>query len=177
LTPELHIIGIDPGATTGWCRLTVPTKAFFGKADSRILEWDYGEFTGPEPQQALDIARLARETQGLAYKTGPALLVERWDQDPRFKSTDNSALSPVRIGAMLTFLEFMTRNSLNQAGLLGDSTLTFQGRTQVNSNRRTPEAMGPVYARLRPHQGCYPPCHNGPAPCRREPDIPLQTMA
>jgi hypothetical protein len=105
----------------------------FGREDSRIIEWDYGEFTGPEPQQALDIARLARETQGLAYKVGPAIIMESWDQDPKFRSTDQDPLSPVRLGAMLKLLEHLTVNSLNQLGLLGDATLTFQGRTMAKS--------------------------------------------
>lgn len=137
MTPDLHIIGIDPGGTTGWCRLTVPRKAIFGKEPSEITEWDYGEFNGLETQQALDIARLARETQGLAYRVGPALIIEQWDQDPRFKSTDPEALSPVRIGAMLCLLKHIQnlRGQLENivTSWLGDATLTFQGRQMAFS--------------------------------------------
>jgi hypothetical protein len=121
MTPELHIVGIDPGGTTGWCQLTIPTKSIFGDEPGAIVEWDYGEFTGPEPKQAIAIGSLVRTIQSLAYKTGPALVCEDWDSDPRFKTTDPEALSPVRLGAMLKLL--------GEQKLLGDATLTFQGRS------------------------------------------------
>jgi hypothetical protein len=120
-TKHLHILGIDPGGTTGWARLTVPRMSIFGDEPSEIWEWDYGIFDGDEIEQAISISRLARTIQGLDYKTGPALMVEDWDQDPRFKSTDPTALSPVRIGSYLRLL--------HHQGAMGDSTLTFQGRT------------------------------------------------
>lgn len=120
-TPHLHVLAIDPGGSSGWCLLTVPRYCVFGDEPSEILERDYGEFHGAEAAQAEAIARLAREIQGLDYKTGPAVIVEDWDIDPRFKSTDPETLSPVRIGAMLTLLRHQKH--------LGDSTLHFQGRT------------------------------------------------
>ena len=126
-TKHLHIMGIDPGGlgTTGWYLMTVPRACIFGDEPSAIWEHDWGEFTGPEPQQAIDIARLAREIQSLDYKTGVALVVEAWDQDPTFHSTDPEALSPVRLGAMLQLLL--------QQKQLGDSTLTFQSRSMAFS--------------------------------------------
>src|SRR5215467_10270213 len=71
-TPHLHVLAIDPGGSTGWCLLTVPRLCIFGPDPSEILERDYGEFHGAEEAQATEIARLAREIQGLDYKTGPA---------------------------------------------------------------------------------------------------------
>jgi hypothetical protein len=120
-TPHLHILGIDPGGSTGWCLITVPRLCIFGDEPSEIWERDYGEFHGDEEAQAIEIARLAREIQGLDYRTGPAVIVEDWDIDPRFKSTDPETLSPIRIGAMLRLLHYDNR--------MGDSTLHFQGRT------------------------------------------------
>jgi hypothetical protein len=120
-TDHLHIMGIDPGGTTGWYLLTVPRDCIFGDAPSQILEHDWGEFDGPEWQQAIEIARLAREIQSLDYKTGVALIIEAWDQDPTFKNTDSEPLSPVRIGAMLDLL-------LHQR-MIADATLHFQSRT------------------------------------------------
>lgn len=127
----IHVIGIDPGGTTGWCRITVPRTSIFPgtsvfEDDAReIHEWDYGVFTGPEPKQAMEIARLVVETQSLDYGIGPAVVPEAWDQDEKFKSKDPEALSPCRIGAMLTLLHYQKR--------LGDATLTFQSRAMAMS--------------------------------------------
>ena len=132
----IHVLGIDPGGTTGWCRLTVPRASMFEDEASRIVEWDYGCFYGQEEQQTIAICRLAREIQGLAYRIGPALVCEDWDSDPSFKSTDPEALSPVRIGAMLRFaMALQGTAAINRAGssMFGDATLTFQGRTIAKS--------------------------------------------
>jgi hypothetical protein len=48
-------------------------------------------------------------------------VVEDWDQDPSFKSTDPTALSPVRLGAKLGYVRHQ--------GKLADCTLNWQGRT------------------------------------------------
>jgi hypothetical protein len=121
MTPELIIIAIDPGGTSGLCRITVPTLAIFGDWPSEIIEWDYFALNGKEAKQATEIARYAREQQGLTFKVGPAIVSEAWDQDPSFKSTDSEALSPARINAMLDLLSYME--------MMGDSTFTLQPRT------------------------------------------------
>ncbi|HEX4714325.1 MAG TPA: hypothetical protein VH164_05295, partial [Ktedonobacteraceae bacterium] len=123
MTPELHIIGFDPGGTSGVTRLTFPRLSVFGDEPPEILEWDYFALSGPEPKQATELARYAREVQSLSYKVGPAIVSEAWDQDPKFKSTDPEALSPVRINAMLELLEFQ--------GRLGDASLNFQPRAMA----------------------------------------------
>jgi hypothetical protein len=123
VTKHLHVLGIDPGGETGWCWLTVARAAIFGPEWPEVSSWDYGTFTGPEPGQAIAIARKAREIQGLDYRTGPAIVSERWDVDPSFKSTDPETLSPVRINAQLEFLHYEKR--------MGDATLSFQGRTNT----------------------------------------------
>lgn len=136
-TRHLHILGIDPGGTTGWVLLTVARAAIFADEEPGILEWDYGELNGPEPGQSIAIARMAREIQGLDYKTGPAILSEQWDIDPSFKSTDQERYSPVRINAQLQLLDYENR--------MGDSTLHFQSRSQAF--RVTDERLG--------HHGLY----------------------
>lgn len=103
----------------------MPRGSIFGDKPSAIIGRDYGVFHGAEPIQAVAIARLAREIQSLDYKTGPAIVVEDWDIDPAFRSTDPETLSPVRIGAMLTLLQHQ--------GCIGDSTLHFQSRTIAKS--------------------------------------------
>lgn len=123
MTPEIILVAIDPGGTTGLCRITVPTLAIFGDAPSEIIEWDYFALNGYEAKQAQEIAQYAREQQGLAFRVGPAIVTEAWDQDPSFKSTDSEALSPCRINAMLEMERHL--------GLLGDSTLTHQPRTMA----------------------------------------------
>lgn len=125
VTPVLHVIGIDPGGTTGWCRLAIPTMSIFGDEPGAILEKEFGEFTGDENDQADSIARLARERQGLAYRVGPALVVEKWDFDPSFQNSDEEPYSPLRIAAKLGYIQHI--------GKLGDATLSWQGRTQAKS--------------------------------------------
>jgi hypothetical protein len=132
-TKELYILGIDPGGTTGWAWLMVPRLSIFGDEPGQILEWDYGELTGSEPKQATHLAAMAREIQGLAYKTGPALICEAWDQDPAFKVTDPEVLSPVRLGAQLELLKFQ--------GKLGDSTLHYQSRSQKECKATSDDRM------------------------------------
>jgi hypothetical protein len=125
MTPEIILIAIDPGGTSGLCRITVPTLSIFGDWPSEILEWDYFALNGKETKQAKEIAEYARQQQGLAFKVGPAIVSEAWDQDPSFKSTDQEALSPCRINAMLSLL--------HDLGLMGDSTLTLQPRALAMS--------------------------------------------
>jgi len=125
----IHVLAVDPGGVSGWVILTVPRLCIFGDAPSEITEWDYGEFTGAEPVQATAIAELARVTQGLEYRTGPAIVVEDWDRDPSFKSKDEETLSPVRLGAMLMLLRFQKR--------LGDATVHFQSRTLAFGSKAT----------------------------------------
>jgi hypothetical protein len=116
----LHVIGIDPGGTTGWARFTVPRKCLFGNAPSAVLEWDHGEFYGSEINQTQAIARMVREIQSLDYQVGPALVVEDWTIMINNVTTDPESLSPVRIAAMLQYAKFR--------GELGDATITLQDR-------------------------------------------------
>jgi len=120
-TVNLHVLGIDPGGTTGWVLLTVLRSAIFADASPAIVEWDYGELTGPEPRQSTEIAQMCREIQGLDYLTGPAVMSEAWTADPEFKSADQEQYSPIRINAQLQLLQYQ--------GKMGDSTLHFQSRT------------------------------------------------
>lgn len=123
---ELHVLGIDPGGTTGWCKLTIPRVSIVDGEPGTILDQQVGEFAGYEHDQAYEIAALCRTVQGLAYKIGPALVVEDWDQDPSFKSTDPEVLSPCRIGAMLTYVYYRTK-------LMNDARLVFQSRVMAKS--------------------------------------------
>ena len=125
MTPELHIVGIDPGGTTGWCILTIPTKSIFGNESGAILNWETGEWFGDENKQTDAICEFARTRQSLAYKVGPALVVEKWDHDPSFNNTDEEPYSPLRIGAKLGYAQHL--------GKIGDATLSWQGRTQAKS--------------------------------------------
>lgn len=120
-TVNLHVLGVDPGGTTGWCLMTVLRSAIFADADPSIVEWDYGELTGPEPRQSIELARMCREIQGLDYKTGVAVMSEQWDGDPSFSSTDQEVFSPIRINAQLELLHWENK--------MGDATLHFQSRT------------------------------------------------
>lgn len=126
---ELHIIGVDPGGTTGWGRVTVPRKSIFGDERGRILEWDAGQLYGPEEEQANELARIVRETQSLAYKVGPAVVVEHFEL--RTNVRGDQVLSPVRLAAMISFLRFL--------GRMGDSQIVYQtaqmAKTTVTDDR------------------------------------------
>jgi hypothetical protein len=113
-TPHLHVFAIDgtadiwhpnEDAGAGWCWLTVPRLSIFGTQDAEITAWDYGIWHGSQPATAIDIARKAREIQGLDYKTGPAIVL------------DDTA---VRLNAMVELLQY--------EGRIGDSTLYPQER-------------------------------------------------
>jgi hypothetical protein len=113
-TPHLHVFAIDgtadiwhpnEDAGAGWCWLTVPRLSIFGTQDAEITAWDYGIWHGSQPATAIDIARKAREIQGLDYKTGPAIVL------------DDTA---VRLNAMVELLHHEKRT--------GDGTLHFQPR-------------------------------------------------
>lgn len=124
----LHVFGIDPGGTTGWCRMMIPRDCLFankphlwGKAPSAVLEWEYGEITGEETEQAIELARILRNTQGMDYKVGPAAVVEDFSIQINNPTTDSELLSPVRIGAMLLMLKRLRQMS--------DTRIVFQNRT------------------------------------------------
>lgn len=130
--PHLHLIGIDPGHTTGWALFTVPRDSVFGDAPGQILEWDYGEFSGDENIQVRDIVRLTREIQGLDYPTCPLWVVEDWDVEEEIRTTDAEVLlSPVRIAAKLELARAM--------GLVGETRLALQGRDMAK--RMTDERL------------------------------------
>ena len=115
---EIHVLGIDPGGTTGWALVTVPRASLFGDEPSQILGWDYDEITGPEVEQVKALGRLAREIQGLSYMVGPAVVVE--DFDNATSVNDPEVFSPVRIAAMMMYAA--------SRGEFGDSRIVLQKR-------------------------------------------------
>jgi hypothetical protein len=128
---ELHVIGVDPGKVTAWARFTVPRENFFteeyqGGANQRdpVLDWETGELAGRESDQVWEICRLVRTVQGLAYKVGPAVVVEGFDfGNP---NRDPEVYSPVRMGAMLTFCAERT-------ALMDAARVSFMPRTLPKS--------------------------------------------
>lgn len=117
--PELHVIGIDPGGTTGWARLTIPRKSMYGDADPQILEWDAGQFYGDEDKQVDSLAQYIRATQGLSYQIGPAVIVEAFRNMTNVD--DDAVFSPVRIGAKLVYAQHL--------GKLDAARIVFQDRS------------------------------------------------
>lgn len=94
----------------------------YGQEPGSIAEWDYGEITGSEISQVIDICRLVRETQGLDFAVGPAVVCEGFDIMHENPTTDPVLLTPVRIASMLIYAQFR--------GDMGpDSLVTLQGRT------------------------------------------------
>ena len=124
--PNLSLIGLDFGGTTGWARFVVPRACFYGSAESEILEFKYGELYGDEDKQVRELCGLARASQGLSYKVGPALIGEGFDLAPSYSNTNaDTVLSPVRLAAKLGYAVF--RGDADGAKLtLQPRTLGFQ---------------------------------------------------
>lgn len=102
-TRHLHVLALCPREEeTGWTWLTVPRLSIFGGEQSAITEWDYGVVHGHAPDVAVQLARKAREIQGLDYRLGPAILVDTGSD---------------RIRHMLEFLYYEKR--------MGDATIHF----------------------------------------------------
>jgi hypothetical protein len=130
--PHLHILGVDPGATTGWCRITVPRKTIYGDAPGEITEWETGEIKGDEPNQVRDLARLCRQIQSLDYKIGPAIVCEDFDVS-KLVTTDAEVLySPVRIAAMIRMCMALAAVP-SYTPMFGDALLVMQSRGMAKS--------------------------------------------
>jgi hypothetical protein len=115
-TNHLHVLALCPREEeTGWTWLTVPRLSIFGNQTSSITEWDYGVLRGHAPDVAIQIARKAREIQGLDYRTGPAILVD---------------MGSDRLRHMLEFLHYEKR--------MGDATIHFasnEATARINDGR------------------------------------------
>lgn len=121
---DIHVIGIDPGVTTGWARLTIPREAIFGDEPSQIVDWKTGTWRGRISDQVWEACRFARETQSLAYKIGPALVVEDFDFGRPL--TDPEVYTPVYFAQQLKFCAERT-------ALLNDSHILMQKRATAKS--------------------------------------------
>ena len=100
---ELHVIAFILGHTTSWFRVTVPRASVFGDARPEFLSMLFDEITGTDIEQAIKIARLAREVQGLTYMEGPALIIEDVPLDDEL---DAESIMAIRIIAMLDMLKY-----------------------------------------------------------------------
>lgn len=91
----LTVIGIDPGETTGWAKITIPRDSMFGDAPGAIIDFKHGELTGPETAQAQTFCRIAKRY------IWPAIALE--DFIHRTDVTSREVLAPVRVGAKIHF--------------------------------------------------------------------------
>lgn len=121
---EIHVIGIDPGVTTGWARLTVPRLAIFGDEPSQLLRCETGSWRGRISDQVWEACRFARETQSLTYKIGPALVVEDFDFGRPL--TDPEVYTPVYFAQQLKFCSEKT-------ALLDDAHILMQRRATAKA--------------------------------------------
>lgn len=93
--PSLTVIGVDPGETTGWAKITIPRNSIFGDAKGKILDFKHGELTGPETAQAIAFCRIAKRY------IWPTIALE--DFTLRTNVTSREVLSPVRVAAKIHF--------------------------------------------------------------------------
>lgn len=121
---DIHVIGIDPGVTTGWARITIPRLAIFGDEPSRIIEWKTGTWRGRVSDQVWAACEFARMTQSLAYKIGPALVVEDFDFGRPL--SDPEVYTPVYFAQQLKFCEEKTK-------LLDDAHVFMQKRATAKA--------------------------------------------
>ena len=121
---EIHVIGIDPGVTTGWALITVPRLSIFGGEPSKILEWRTGTWRGRVSDQVKEACRFARETQSLSYRIGPALVVEDFDFGRPL--TDPEVYTPSYFAQQLHFVE-------EQTALLNDAHVFMQKRATAKA--------------------------------------------
>lgn len=120
--PNLKILGIDPGESTGWAYLVIPRKSVYGDEPGAILQWDQGQLYGSEEDQTKEICRMVRQFQSLDFGVGPAVVVEDFDIAAKNPTTDPVLLTPVRLAAMLRYARYR--------GEMGpDSLVMLQGRT------------------------------------------------
>jgi hypothetical protein len=91
--PHLTVIGIDPGETTGWAKISIPRDSMFGDAPGEILDFKHGEFTGPETAQAKTFCRIAKRY------IWPTIALE--DFTLRTSVTSREVLAPVRVAAKI----------------------------------------------------------------------------
>jgi hypothetical protein len=136
---EIHVIGVDPGVTTGWARVTIPRKCIWGDEPTSIISWETGQLRGRISDQVWELARLARQTQSLAFKIGPALVVEDFDFGRPLK--DPEVYTPVYFAQQLHFIAEKT-------ALLNDARVFLQSRALAKGTF-TDERLGAagVFAR------------------------------
>jgi hypothetical protein len=116
---DIHVIGIDPGVTTGWARLTIPRLCIWGDEPTSIVSWETGQLRGRISDQVWAVAEMARRTQSLAFKIGPALVVEDFDFGRPLK--DKEVYTPVYFAQQLRFV-------YERTALLNDAMIFMQGR-------------------------------------------------
>jgi hypothetical protein len=121
---EIHVIGIDPGVTTGWARITVPRLSLFGDLPSQIIKWETGQLRGRISDQVYEMCSIARMTQSLAYKIGPVLVVEDFDFGRPLK--DPEVYTPVYFAQQLRFC-------YERTALLNDARIVMQSRATAKS--------------------------------------------
>jgi hypothetical protein len=92
---ELVVIGIDPGVTTGWAKITIPMDSIFGDEPGEIIDWKYGMLDGPETGQAQTFCRIAKRY------IFPAIAIE--DFDNRRPLRNREYLAPVRVASKIEF--------------------------------------------------------------------------
>jgi hypothetical protein len=121
---EIHVLAIDPGVTTGWARITVPRLSIWGDEPSRIISWQTGQLRGRVSDQVWTMCEKIREVQSLAYKLGPAVVVEDFDFGRPLK--DPEVYTPVYFAHQLRFC-------FERTALTNDASLVMQGRDIAKS--------------------------------------------
>lgn len=122
---NIHVLALDPGVTTGWAKITVPRMSIWGEEPARIVEWSTGQLRGRISDQVWATCDMIRIVQSLAYKIGPAVVVEDFDFGRPLK--DPEVYTPVYFAQMLRFC-------FERTALTNDAQLFMQGRDIAKSS-------------------------------------------
>jgi hypothetical protein len=103
----LNIFGVDPGGTTGWAVLWVPTVNLLSREVTLLedVEFDCGEWSGPDDKQA---EAFSIEVQTM--RSNSPIIFE--DFILRTFRQDRDLLAPVRVTAKMEFALYRLRDDL-----------------------------------------------------------------
>lgn len=114
--PNVSVIGIDPGGTTGWAVLCCPVNSLRGGSDplAEIKHWSYGQLEGAENHQVDQLIMIIQDWEAAA------IVCEGFHL-----RTLAAELSPVRITAALDWwLSYAKRPMFIQLPSMAKSTAT-----------------------------------------------------
>lgn len=102
-----HLVSFDPGGTTGWAHIEMSERAFSRpehKVLAHVINWNCGEFSGPEVKQLSEAERLIAYARGyFEFENNRCDVISEAFELKQTIGGDN-LLSPVRVNAVLDWI-------------------------------------------------------------------------